>query len=72
MPRTTYYIREDVRMAGRKTKYAVSLLVNKIWNGIFQLTNYIDYKTMVVVENETQEMFVVRYDDFLIKCRDPR
>lgn len=59
-------------MAGRKTKYAVSLLVNKIWNGIFQLTNYIDYKTMVVVENETQEMFVVRYDDFLIKCRDPR
>ena len=59
-------------MAGRKTKYTVSLLVNKIWNGIFQLTNYIDYKTMVVVENETQEMFVVRYDDFLIKCRDPR
>ena len=59
-------------MAGRKTKYAVSLLVNKIWNGIFRLTNYIDYKTMMVVENETQKMFIVRYDDFLIKCRDPR
>ena len=66
------YKKKGVRMAGRKTKYAVSLLVNKIWNGIFQLTNYIDYKTMMVVENETQKMFIVRYDDFLIKCRDPR
>lgn len=59
-------------MAGRKTKYAVSLLVNKIWNGIFRLTNYIDYQTMMVEEVETGNIYIVRYDSFLIKCRDPR